>query len=86
MNRAPAPDVRVDWFRVLDDLNRGGFSISRLAEITSIPRTSLNDYRYGAEPAHAVGMCILRHWSIQTGRDVADAPLVRRFPPHSVRK
>ncbi|MCW5141072.1 hypothetical protein [Burkholderia cenocepacia] len=86
MTQAPAPDVRIDWFRVLDDLNRGGFSVARLSRITSIPRTSLNNYRYGAEPAHAVGMCILRHWSIQTGRDIADAPLVRRFTLQAVRK
>ncbi|VVE10351.1 hypothetical protein [Pandoraea commovens] len=78
-------DVRVDWFRVLTDLCRDGGSLYQLARDTSIPRSSLQSYKAGSEPTHAVGMCLLAHWSAKVGRPGADAPLVTRYQPINVR-
>lgn len=80
------PDYRISWFKVLADLCEGGGSLYKVAAITSIPRTSLQSYRNGREPAHSVGMCLLRHWSIKTGRDRDDAPVEKRYDSVSVRK
>ncbi|WP_186065100.1 hypothetical protein [Burkholderia gladioli] len=77
-------DQRIDWFRVLSDLTRDG-SLYRLADATGIPRSSLNAYKNGVEPTHAVGMCILAHWSNKTGRPGSDAPMTLRAPSHVVR-
>jgi hypothetical protein len=78
-------DQRIDWFRVLSDLTRDGGSLYKLAETTTIPRSSLNAYKNGVEPTHAVGMCILAHWSIKTGKPGHDAPMTRRVHSHVVR-
>ncbi|WP_143189193.1 hypothetical protein [Paraburkholderia lycopersici] len=82
---APTPATKVDWFRVLTDICRDGYSLYELARDTTIPRSSLNAYKNGAEPAHAIGMCILAHWSIKTGKPGHDAPITRRMPSHIVR-
>jgi len=78
------PDVAIDWFRVITDLTRDG-SLSQLSAITSIPRSSLGAYRNGVEPSHSIGMCLVRHWSIKTGRDRDEAPTIHKFLTISVR-
>jgi hypothetical protein len=78
-------DQRIDWFRVLSDLTRDGASLYQLYRVTTIPRSSLNAYKNGVEPTHAVGMCILAHWSIKTGKPGHDAPMTQRAHSHIVR-
>lgn len=80
------PDISIDWFRVLTDLCRDGGSLYQVSRITSIPRSSLQSYKQGIEPSHSVGMCLLRLWSISTGRDRDDAPTIERIPSVSVFK
>lgn len=84
MNRI-LPDTRIDWFRILTDLCSDGYSMYDLARDTSIPRSSLQSYKQGVEPLHAIGMCVLAHWSMRTGKSGADAPRVPRYPQMSVR-
>lgn len=79
------PDHRIDWFRVLTDLCRDGGSLYQLSRITSIPRSSLQNYKRGVEPTHSVGMCLLRLWCIKTGNDRDEAPTQRRYDSISVR-
>lgn len=71
-------DQRIDWFRVLTDLCRDGGSLYQLSRLTTIPRSTLTAYKNGMEPTHAVGMCILAHWSIKTGKPGHDAPMTQR--------
>lgn len=83
--RQLVPSNKIDWFRVLTDICRDGYSLYEFARDTTIPRSSLNAYKNGSEPTHAVGMCILAHWSIKTGRPGHDAPMTKRMPSHVVR-
>jgi len=83
--QAPSLAVRIDWFRVLTDLCSDGGSLYKLAAVTSIPRTSLQSYKNGVEPTHAVGMCLLAHWSAKTGLSGAEAPITARYHPITVR-
>jgi hypothetical protein len=83
--QAPSLAVRIDWFRVLTDLCSDGGSLYKLAAVTSIPRTSLQSYKNGVEPTHAVGMCLLAHWSAKMGRPGAEAPITARYHPITVR-
>lgn len=85
MQQVPSLDTRIDWFKVLTDLCRDGESLYTLARLTSIPRTSLQNYRNGVEPTHAVGMCLLAHWSAKTGRPGAEAPMTTRYHSITVR-
>lgn len=73
------PDTRIDWFRVLTDLCQDGGSLYQVSRITSIPRSSLQSYKQGVEPSHSIGMCLLRLWSITTGKDRDDAPTVEKL-------
>lgn len=79
------PDSRIDWFRVLTDLCQDGGSLYQVSRITSIPRTSLQNYKQGVEPSHSIGMCLLRLWSIQTGKDRDEAPMTQRYESIIVR-
>lgn len=68
--------VRVDWFRVLTDLCAPDGSLYQLAKETNIPRTSLQAYKNGREPAHSVGNQLLGYWALKKGATSADAPLI----------
>lgn len=76
-----APELRVDWPRVLEEIRREGYSLSEIAQFTRIPKTNLMGYRnLGAEPLHATGVAILKFWAQTTAKRSDDAPLVPRMP------
>lgn len=75
-----APKTRIDWFRILEDVGREGFTLYDVAHYTTIPKSTLLGYRnLGAEPRHAVGDALLAFWSQVMGRPVSDAPRVARM-------
>jgi len=66
----------IDWFRVIVDLERGGYSLERIAaecmrskgwvsNLKSVPNT---------EPRYRDGVVMLALWSESTGQPCADAP------------
>jgi hypothetical protein len=73
------PTESIDWFRILTDLCADGGSLYQVSRITSIPRSSLQSYKQGVEPSHSIGMCLLRLWSISTGKDRDEAPTIERM-------
>jgi len=76
-----APTTRIDWFRILDDVRREGFSLYEVAYYTSIPKSTLLGYKNaGHEPDHSTGDVILRFWSQVTLRNQGDAPRIPRMP------
>jgi hypothetical protein len=52
---SPADDLRVDWFRLITDLNRAGHSTRRFADNLGIARTTIEGWKAGSEPKHADG-------------------------------
>lgn len=73
--------MRVDWFRVLTDLQRAGYSLATLQELTGISRSTLGRYRCGAEPRHADGEQLLAFWCQVQGRERYEAPQRRSAQP-----
>lgn len=67
-------DTRIDWFRVIADLNRAGYSTRGFADSLGIARTTIQGWKSGAEPKHADGERLLSWWSHVTGRPVEAAP------------
>lgn len=67
-------DTRIDWFRVMADLNRAGCSTRAFADSLGIARTTIQGWKSGAEPKHADGERLLSWWSHVTGRPVEAAP------------
>lgn len=70
------PGLRVDWFRVFDDLGKEGFTIYDIAEQTSIPRSTMRHWKdQDTEPRHSDGEKVLTFWESATGRTRKDAPM-----------
>lgn len=60
---------RVDWFRILDDLKRLGFSLYALEAQVAIPKSTLIGYRQGAEPKHLDGEKLIGFWCQVTANE-----------------
>ena len=57
------PQQRVDWWRVIDDLNKAGLGFRGIAQQTQIPLATLAGYKnLNVEPKHADGERLLALW------------------------
>lgn len=74
MRRLDADPDRIDWFRVLVDLNRAGLPTSALEQQLGIPRTTILGWKQGAEPRYADGESLLDLWGRALGRAREGAP------------
>lgn len=70
------PTLRIDWFRVLADLKRSGFSVADVSQQIAVPRATLQDWAGGAEPRHSDGENLLEFWVAACKAKRDDAPLV----------
>lgn len=69
---------RVDWFRVLIQLQRAGRSLHDVADQTGVSHSQLRAYiAHGQEPAHWRGEAILGYWVTVTGKGRDSAPRKR---------
>lgn len=76
-----APTTRIDWFRIIEDVRREGYSLYDIAQYTTIPKSTLMGYRnLGSEPPYDMGVVLLKFWAQVMERSVADAPAVPRMP------
>lgn len=64
---------RIDWFRVLCDLQREGMTNRDVSQAIEVPRTTLIAWKNGAEPNHHDGEKLLVLWTsaTSTARDAA---------------
>lgn len=69
--------VRVDWFRLLDDLKRAGNSLYDIEGKIEIPKSTLIGYKQGSEPKHCDGEKLITFWCKVTCRHRTEIPLVR---------
>jgi hypothetical protein len=71
--------MRIDWFRVIVDLERSGYAHQRIADELLRSKGWVNNLKCvpGAEPRHRDGQALLALWSRATGRPLHDAPLDR---------
>lgn len=82
---APSVDTRVDWFRLLAQLKREGYSLYSVSHFTEITRMKLVGYKQGAEPKYHDGKRLLEFWvqvmsSKENPPTIDDAP---RISPYS---
>lgn len=60
--------TRVDWFRLMSELKRGGWSLRAMASATRISKPVLVGLRNaGAEPKHVAGEALIALWCRVTG-------------------
>lgn len=70
--------LRVDWFRVIADLARAGYTARRIATELGVSRIRVVGWKNaGHEPRYTDGSRLLALWAQATGRRVDDVPLVR---------
>lgn len=73
-----ADDLRVDWFHILDDLKRRGFSLYALEAQIAIPKSTLINYKQGSEPNHMTGERLIGFWCQAMGRSRELVPMISR--------
>lgn len=74
-----AEAFRIDWFRVFDDLKRNGLSMYAVETRLSIPKSTMNGWKAGAEPKYSEGERLLWLWGEITGKHRDEAPKVSRY-------
>jgi hypothetical protein len=75
----PLGDFRVDWFRILVQLQGEGYSLHGIAHFTGIPKASLLGYKQGIQPTYNTGVKLIHCWAQATGKATSDAPIVNRY-------
>lgn len=66
--------MRVDWFRVIVDLERAGMSHVRIADAVGISQARIQAYKNGlGEPKHRVGSGLVTLW-VRHGGDPLAVP------------
>ncbi|HWU35453.1 MAG TPA: hypothetical protein VN023_09495 [Methylovorus sp.] len=69
--------VRVDWFRVIADINGMGASMVAISQHIDVPRTTVIGWKnLNAEPKHDEGQRLLMLWHEITGKSTDAVPMV----------
>ncbi len=71
-----AQPMRVDWFQVIADISRHGYSTQSLADAVAVPKSTLLGWKQGAEPRYSEGERLVAFWCQQTCRERALLPMV----------
>lgn len=69
---------RIDWPRMIRELQRDGMSLQEIADAIQMSRSALYGYLSDdcpSEPAYYVGHCIVGLWSGRLGRLLSDVPI-----------
>ncbi|UWX04609.1 hypothetical protein H1235_07960 [Pseudoxanthomonas sp. NC8] len=62
MIRIDTDPNRIDWFRVLADLQRAGVPMQSLSRLLHIPYSTIAGWRQGSEPKFIDGERLLQAW------------------------
>lgn len=71
-----APPHHVDWFRIIVDLERSGYSLERIGAEVLRSKGWVSNLKSvpGTQPRYADGMALLCVWADATGRRIGQAP------------
>ena len=76
MQQATAPEIRIDWFQVINDLGRRGFPSQLIADFDRRREVDLARLEAGAEPKHGDGERLIAFWCRVMERQREALPLV----------
>lgn len=82
----PIAVYRVDWFRLMSELKRAGWSLRAMSAATGISKPVLVGLRnYGAEPKHRAGETLIALWCQSTGLGRESIPMeTEEYKPRRV--
>lgn len=70
------PTLRVDWFRVIVELERHGFTPYDISDQIETARSTVVHWRNdGTEPRHLDGERLIKFWSAATCKGREDLPM-----------
>lgn len=79
----PANDERTDWFRVIVDLERAGYSHCSIASVCGVSKRTVGGWKQGSSPKFDDGKLLLRLWETVTGNGQESAPRISRYSHHA---
>lgn len=74
-----ANGLRVDWFRVLAELRRLGWTSARVASHIDMPRTTVDGWKAGSAPRYDPGERLVTLWVEVTGKARCNVPRISPF-------
>jgi len=72
----PLVELRVDWFKVITQLSRAGYSPHVVSDAIGVPRSTLIGWKQGAEPRYTEGERLVSLWCLSMDRDRSKLPMV----------
>lgn len=72
----------VDWFMLLVELKKQGYSHHKIFNHTKIPVGTLAGFKQGSEPKHGDGERLISLWCKVTGKNREFVPRVTRYSNH----
>lgn len=73
---APALRLSIDWFQIITELTRQGFSSKAIADRIGVPKSTLLGWKQGSEPRYREGKLLIEFWCDLTGRGADALPQV----------
>lgn len=73
-----ANEKQTNWLKIIIDLNRLGWSNEIIANELGTGRTTVINWRDGAEPKYFDGKRLLDLWALVTGKGISDRPQLER--------
>jgi len=70
---------RVDWFRVLADLQSHGLSNAEVARRIAVPRVTVWNWKAGAGPKFSHGSALVELWSSVVGPSIDLLPMCKDY-------
>lgn len=74
--RRQEPEKHLDWFQVISDLSRHGYSSKAIADRIEVPKSTLLGWKQGAEPRYSEGRRLIEFWCDITGKPETSLPMV----------
>jgi hypothetical protein len=74
---------RIDWARILSNLQAAGMSMQQIADEVEVGKSTLYGYLNPdapSEPPYWAGHCLLALWCVRCGAKLADAPMTKAVP------
>lgn len=75
---AIAPDEKIDWFRIVIDLERSGYSHSSVASWVGVTKRAVGGWKQGATPRYEDGERLIALWCQVTKNGQESAHRVKR--------
>ncbi len=80
---------KIDWFRILTDLSRFGYSLQDIADELDVVASTLIGWKKGASPRHHTGEALIELWCRVTEKGRHELPkekFIQKFIFHSAER